>query len=783
MKLFGSLRELVGLVFRKNGQEITVRPNQTTTYTADRDLQLPLGDADTELVGDDSTQTLTNKTIAAGSNTVSGLTHGSEVDNPSSGVHGVTGDVVGTTDTQTLTGKTLTGNEAASLSPDGVETITLPVITDTLVTRTNTETLTNKSLTAPSVTGATNYDEIATPSNPSASEHRLYFKSDGNLYKLNSSGEEVEVGSGSGQGEINYLDNGDAEVNTDGWTTTGSATLTRTTTSGEILRGDASFRLEDGSTGGTIYYDFTLPEADEQKLLKVEADLKALGAYSAGDWTIDIVQDPSGSATVITPSETDMPAGQGKFLVTWVSTDADTYRLRFTNSKGAAISSTDALVLDNIIVGPGQITSGATITAWETFTPTLKTTGGSVTLGGGTTAAEGQWRRVGTDIEVHYMWRFGTSPTVPAGTFLLDETGLPSDITFDTSFNLDDNAPPRIGICSIIEPGADFYSGLVRFTAAGIRLELTSDSANVRSLTDSNLITFTDGDTLVARLTVPVAEWAGQGAINLGAGRVEYAFNSSTSTSNDTTSFAYGPEGKTIEAFAPAGTATVSKRIRFQSPIQETDQVSLQIKPDGDDFWTEVGNTFMDNQSNDAGTTVYGVRLAQVAGNNTDVDVVFNSAANVSNAWSTLSAYRWRAVKHSAGVPVGFGIARGGEAGLIPYYQEETLTGNLDSSEGTYDFSVVRVGSMVTVHGSVTTASGVGSAVLASAVVPSWARPLNGTVYNQIDIDRQDSSEAIVAEVQTDGDVQLTTKTETFGDGTLPDSTQIFFSLNYTVLQ
>jgi len=67
MRIFGSISRLVSLLFRKDGQDITVRPNQSTTYTSGRDMQLPPGDADQVLVSATSTQTLTNKTLGAGS--------------------------------------------------------------------------------------------------------------------------------------------------------------------------------------------------------------------------------------------------------------------------------------------------------------------------------------------------------------------------------------------------------------------------------------------------------------------------------------------------------------------------------------------------------------------------------------------------------------------------------------------------------------------------------------------------------------------------------------------
>lgn len=190
MKMFGSWSELVAILFRKNSQNITVRPNQSTTYTADRTFDLPPGDSSQVLASATSTQTFTNKSIDADTNTITNIDDGEikaaaainatkiadgSVDNTefqrlgTAGTAG-SGNLVTTDAAQTLSNKTLdeTNNietqdtktvienlsdstkrfrfDASGITTGNLRILTVPDGDAILVGEANTQTLTNKTI-------------------------------------------------------------------------------------------------------------------------------------------------------------------------------------------------------------------------------------------------------------------------------------------------------------------------------------------------------------------------------------------------------------------------------------------------------------------------------------------------------------------------------------------------------------------------------------------------------------------------------------------------------------
>lgn len=147
----GNINADSDLVFEGSTSDSYETTITVTDPTADRTITLP--NATTTLVGTDTSDTLTNKTITTPTITLKQSTtptptnegdiqwdsdsdqikigNGSSTlvfsdDSVTSGIHGVTGDIVGTSDTQTLTNKTLTAPTitSATISGGSVSNIT-----------------------------------------------------------------------------------------------------------------------------------------------------------------------------------------------------------------------------------------------------------------------------------------------------------------------------------------------------------------------------------------------------------------------------------------------------------------------------------------------------------------------------------------------------------------------------------------------------------------------------------------------------------------------------------
>lgn len=172
-------------VFQNLGSctSVTLAMDTTQTPNTSKTVYFP-PNADTTLVGTDTTQTLTNKTITGGtittptldildasftiSNTAAPTKRikfecGSITAGQTRTITAPDGDLtlVGTALTQTLTNKTLTAPVISTISNTG--TVTLPTATTTLVGRDTTDTLTNKTLTAPIISTISNTGTLTLP--------------------------------------------------------------------------------------------------------------------------------------------------------------------------------------------------------------------------------------------------------------------------------------------------------------------------------------------------------------------------------------------------------------------------------------------------------------------------------------------------------------------------------------------------------------------------------------------------------------------------------------------
>lgn len=718
MKLFGSLTEVVSLVFRKNSQALTVRPNQATTYTASRDHQLPPGDTAHVLLSASSTQTVTGKTIDGDDNIIQDLAITSlktvigdankVLRRDASGIPQSgntipnTSALVTTDATQTLTGKSIDGddNTVSDLAITALKTVladankvlrrdasgvpqsgnTIPN-TDPLVTTTGTQTLTNKTVSGGTLTGTiassgatlqspilqtpnvddyVDVNEEASPATPASGKVRVYAKTDKKLYKKDSNGTETEIGAGTGG--VNLIPNPDFETGAAADWTVSDADIGITASATTPLRGTYSGSIVATAAvdvGDYAQVPFTLPLEFAGRVMRVAFYFEAGSGYDAADARV-VIRDITNSVD-ITPSTTSIPGNSGKFEATWLPSSSTSYAIRIYSN----VATTWTLKVDDFEVNDSKVLVGMSgsdfidASTEFTFAPGFGTT----------TNVKIFRRRVGDSMEVYGTFQPGT--TLGTTAYIQLPTGLVVDSAKITTLTNKQIVGQSWNIrtaasTSMVNDnkGVLFYDGSTTnqlfFTYEAGSSQLTKASSS--SYSNSNEpVSFT--------FRVPISGWSSN--IQIAERAVEeFASNTSSTDAADTTSFTNAVSGAVGVLGVTNLTTIRKKRVRFQTTIQPTDTLLLEVDFGGVGRWFPVGYTVLNN--NDAieqfhvqNTGTYGMAMYQV--NSTDVDVTFGQygIANgttfgaAGKPWSNAdyASSRWRVRKVSGGAIVGYPVS------------------------------------------------------------------------------------------------------------------------------
>lgn len=610
-------------------------------------------------------------------------------------------------------------------------TLTLPAVTDTLTANAAAQTLSNKTLTDPIMSSYWDSTEISTPSSPGSGILRLYSKSGDNLYTLNSAGVETQVGSGTGG--INYLQAGSSTAAS--WTASDAGVTVATTTS-NLPRSTTTPTgiLFTGVSGSTAfgYYDFTLDPADYNVKEQVQfAQNGLIGSYAANNFQVAVYSctiawssGTCGGTSTRLPLSTDsssisgLPAMEGTYRTTFDAPGSAAKYIQF--QIGLNSSNTNAIVLSDIIVGPGQAVQGAAVTQWQSYTPTVNVTG----TGTGTSASYGQWRRVGDTLEIEgYFTPNATSTVVVTAS-------LPTGYTINTA------ALSGSGSTSEDVLGHGYYAGSTNNSLSVVYGTSTSVSfaGTGNTVRYGSSATVTSGNTLQYHYIVPVNELAGSGTVNVSQSDLSYYYSAGNTwgTTNTSATTSQGPGGVLGGTTTPSGPY-------FQYTFTPTTIGPVGTKPQleisADQIhWSPMGSALsgitgiIENLRYDGTNYIGGGVSTTTSG---ALLVTFGKYAyGTSGAWN--GTWYWRVTVGLPGQAVGFGAAyqNVGALGLVSYEDSGTFTASFTGAQ-TVAVMVryARVGKHVDlfIPPSGLAPCSTASTFLATGAVPLALRPASGT--------------------------------------------------------
>lgn len=653
---------------------------------------------------------------------------------------------------ETLTNKVLNGNTIANFLSAPGETITAPATAGTLATLARAETLTNKTLTAPVINSPTglvkadvglgNVDNtsdatknaaavtltnktIASPTvtgtlllqnaagaqpvlalseDPDNGTNKVQIQAAATMAAdytmtlpnaqglsgqtmVNDGSGNLSWGAAGGSGQLNLIDNPNDATN---WSETGTVfdgSPTTTTTAGDLpLSGivDTAIKITASGNGtestNYVSYSFTTP-ASMSGMLGIYFYMRAGTGFAASEWTVSVYQGTTRqNLTTDSSSVSYIQNIANQYGTAFFANASTAYTLRFARVSG---SGSATLNVTDVQVTPGVRAQGSIVEKSRTdlvWTPSA---------GFGTTSNQFvKTQRIGNEMRV--FGRF-TAGTVAASVAAIS---LPTGYAIDSTV-LPTNATQRLGVAnrvtgSSVNPAGNnmvvFYDGSTT-NQVFITVDTTSfvyTKVNVSS-------PFATSDVVSFDFTIPIAGWAE--STNIAQNNVEYAFSTDTTTTagyvGTTGNFGYGPGGVQFNAINSTTNDNETRYIvRFPTPIQPTDDVSVEVLVDGD--WMDMTQTpavcGRTNQVSGATVKNYGMYLRpSTSYADTDIAICFANNGRLPTgsgyaadgaAWSGIAGsntYKWRLKKCSAGVPVGFGGATTSITGL--WYKPDQITG------------------------------------------------------------------------------------------------------------
>jgi hypothetical protein len=467
---------------------------------------------------------------------------------------------------------------------------------------------------------------------------------------------------GSGSGEKNYIT---APSTASAWTVTGTITAATVTTGLPRLNTTKTgTSFTSGAVADYARSRFILDAADYNKKLKIQFDQVATVGT---DWKIDVYgsTDSGATYTVRLPLSTDsaavskLPGLTGTFRTTFDS--PGTLATSYIEVRITRVANSSALVLSDVVVGPGVVQQGAAVTETATFTPT------TINLGAGSSTNTLKWYRVGDSL--YGSLTIAKDATPGTGTGYVGFS-LPTGLTVDSAKLINTGGTANIGSYNLVASNAYGSDGPVSYQAANglsnIVFGKTGTSAYVTGAT------MTASSVIMAQFIVPIAEWAGSGTVNVVQNEITFAAYDTTAAA-----MVYGQNGAILPTVFPANVA-----VTWPTPTQSGDIEIVEFKYTGNDNWVPAGH--LDSTGGlgidlitQRNSKAYGVGLFPSSGSQTITRVYFGdycctdpasaTYTAVGKLWSALpAAMRYRVRRISGGQAVGFSeVQPGVSSGLV----------------------------------------------------------------------------------------------------------------------